>query len=168
MREASAWQRIIGFLLVSSEETSMWCHWQPRWLADKKALRCGAWSPEGTVWSGIHSCLCSSEGWTPRTEGPGLGEKTRRCVCMTRPSCGEIGALGNISFSLWWTEDSLRSSWMAQSHPWVMGYKTFSPNRSSREPYCLQCPSVTLHVMLRPHGIDWFLICKSMQFQAKC
>lgn len=108
MRGASAWQRIIGFLLVSSEKTSVWCHWQPRQPADKRAPRWEAWSPEGMVWSRIQSGLNSCKGWSPPAQGPGLGERTR-CICMTRPSSMEVWALSSISLWLWWTGSSLPS-----------------------------------------------------------
>lgn len=63
----------------------MGCPWQARWQADKRALRCEAWSPEGMLLLRIHSCGQS----LPR-EGPNLEDRTGRCVCMSQLHSGTL------------------------------------------------------------------------------
>lgn len=62
-------------------------HWQVRWQDDKRALRCEASGPEKMLLLRIHS-----SGQSLPKEGPNLGKRTGRCVCMSQLHSGEIGA----------------------------------------------------------------------------
>lgn len=81
---------------------SMGCRWQVRWPPDKGTRRCEASSPERMLWLRTHS-----RGKSLPREGPHLGERTGRCVRVSRLHSGEIGAQSDTALSLCWTETSL-------------------------------------------------------------
>lgn len=97
VRAASAWQRIIDILLVSSEYMSTGCRGQVRRPTDKGARRCEARSPERTLLLRTHSRGQSLRG---ERERPNLGERTGRCVCMSQFHWGEAGAQSSTPHSL--------------------------------------------------------------------